>query len=333
MSKTTNTIIAVALLSFFPALTIYTGLNAPTIVFSEEQAILITTQYLKSSPTFSYDGIEESIELVNVDTIRMPNTWSVTLSFDSTHSGYGDRTGEILLQVITPHTMTIMVSNGEVLSAVTDETYDEIAEGMLFKDTTVEEAEELALEWLRAAPTYSFDGIEESMIVTETLIAESYPVQYFVIINFSCTQAGYGDRTGQMLAQVITEHSARIVVSNGEVRSAIIDDIWDEYMQMDSETSGILSPEEAVDIVITYLNENYSEAEDLEMNPEWRVSNLTPEGLLGASTIEYSGNGWTITEHYAVVWKPTYSFEVTNDTGFSWMGSVEQSGSVIEFTE
>jgi hypothetical protein len=330
MSKTVNTIVALALVSLFPALSIYAGINAPTLEFSEEQSIMIATDYLKGSPTFSFDGIEETIELIDVDTIRMPNTWSVILKFDSRHAGYGDRAGEMLAQVITEHTMVIMVSNGEVISAVTDDVFDEITETLQPVDTSLEEAEQLALDWLMAAPTFSFDGIEGSMSIIDTAIAESYPVQYFVTISFTCAQPGYGDRTGEVLAQVITDHKARVVVSNGEVLSAVIDDAWDEFNQREKVISEILPPEEALNIVVNYLRENYDEAETLDVNMEWSVENLTPENLLGASTIEYSGKGWTITISNPVVWKPTYSFEVEHTSGFIWSGTVDQSGIVTE---
>jgi len=330
MSKTINTIVAIALVSLFPALTIYAGLNAPTVEFSEGQAIIIATDYLKGSPTFSFDGIEDTIELVDVDTIRMPNTWSVTLKFDSRHAGYGNRTGEMVAQVITEHTMVIMVSNGEIISAITDDIFNEITETLQPVDTSLEEAEQLALDWLMAAPTFSFDGIDGSMSIIDTVIAESYPVQYFVTISFTCAQPGYGDRTGEVLAQVITEHTAKVVVSSGEVRSAVIDDTWDEFNQREKVSSEILPPEEALNIVIEYLQENYDEAETLDVDIEWSIANLTPENLVGASTIEYSGNGWTITIHYPVVWKPNYSFEVEHTSGFTWGGIVDQSGSVTE---
>lgn len=39
--------------------------------------------------------------------------------------------------------------------------------------------------------------------------------------------AAYGDRTGQMVAQVITPHRAKVVVSPGEVTRAVMDRVWD----------------------------------------------------------------------------------------------------------
>ncbi len=323
-------IIALGLVFLFPTLAIYAGLQSPTITYTEEHAIDIAENFLKKSPTYSFDGIEETIEFVKVDTIRMPNTWLATFKFDSRQSGYGDRTGEILLQVITEHTMAIMVSNGEVISAVTDDVFDELTETMQPVDIGLDEAEQLALDWLMAAPTFSFDGVENSMSIIDTAIAESYPVQYFVSISFTCAQPGYGDRTDVILAQVLTDHIARVVVSNGEVRSAVIDDEWNEVTQEMLDDPEILSMEEALKIVTVYLREEYPEAETLHITSEWGIANLTPENLLGSTTIEYSGNGWVITINYTVVWKPTYSFTVENTSGFTWSGTVDQSGSIVE---
>ena len=278
--------------------------------------------------------MENTIEVVGVDTLRMPYTWSITLSFTSRNAGYGDRTNDMLATVLTPHTMVIVVSQGEVISALTDDIFNELTETMMNTYGTLSEAETIAMNWLKDSPTFSFDGVDGSMMVVDSVIAESYPVQYFLTITFQCTHAGYGDRTGEMLAQVITEHKAAIKVVNGEIESAVIDSVWDELNQVDNTVSSdILAPEGAVNIVIQYLRENYPEAESLVMDGEWTVANLTPEGLLGYSTMEYSGDGWTIKISYPVVWKPTYEVDVVNTSGFHWAGSVDQSGKVTELTE
>ena len=91
-----------------------------------------------------------------------------------------------------------------------------------------EPAVNTALTFLRNGATYKFDGIPGTINVEETLILESYPVQYVVTITFDSRHGGYGDRTGQMLIQVITPHTARITVVSGNVVSATLDDVWDE---------------------------------------------------------------------------------------------------------
>jgi len=45
--------------------------------------------------------------------------------------------------------------------------------------------------------------------------------------QFDCRQPGYGNRTGLIVAQVITPHTARVVVQEGKVTLAVMDGIWD----------------------------------------------------------------------------------------------------------
>ena len=49
--------------------------------------------------------------------------------------------------------------------------------------------------------------------------------------EFESRHAGYGKRTGQMLAQVITPHQASIAVEQLEMQSAVMDDEWDMIKQ------------------------------------------------------------------------------------------------------
>ena len=135
-----------------------------------------------------------------------------------------------------------------------------------------------------------------------------------------------------MLAQVVTPHEIRISISDEVVRSAIIDDEWNELLQEPVSASHILMPEHARDLAIEYVKENYHELSDVHVPEMWSVSYMTPGGLVGATTLEYSGGGWTIEINYAVVQKPTYSIvlEYHDDVSFSWEGQVDQEGNVTE---
>ena len=326
MARTSNTYFTVAIIGVFLSASLYAVIQRP--MYTENQAVYTATQFLRKSPTYSFDGIEESIELLNIDTLRTPYTWSITLGSTSRNAGYGDRSDIMVATVLTEHTMVIIVSQGEITSAVTDGAYNELTSSIL-EMNQVDDAEELALTWLMNSPTFSFNGIEGSMVIIETVVAESYPEQYYITINFTCAHPGYGDRTGEVLAQVITPHTALVIVSAGEVRSAVIDGEWNEFIH-EQGTPDILSSEEAVNIAVQYLREQYTEASNLEIGPEWSVANLTPEGIVGFVTIEYSGDGWIITVSYPVVWKPTYSIDVENSSGFIWSGTVNQDGVVTE---
>lgn len=333
MNNKVSTLIALMIIGALPAFSLYTSavsLSAwsPDQGFTEDGASAVALIYLKGMPTYAFDGLPDSVEVVKVEPLRMLNTWEVTITFTSSHSGYGDRSGQILLQVLTPHVSRIVVSEGRVTRAVTDEAYDELNESDLPGiDSSAEEAERIAVEFLSGAPTFAFDGIEESIEVLDVVAMESYPVQYAVTIAFECRQAGYGDRTSQMLAQVITPHEMRVVVSAGEVRSAVIDGEWDELNQRDV-ASGLVSPESARDAAIQYIVENYPELADLAVTSEWAFTDLTPEGMLGASTYRYMGLGWNVTVRFMVVLEPVYTVTVVHsgDVEFTWEGTVESSG-------
>ena len=94
--------------------------------------------------------------------------------------------------------------------------------------------------------------------------------------------------------------------------------------------SGILGPEEARDLAVEYILGKYHELESLTAPAQWDMVDLTPEGLLGYSTIQYTSGDWTVKVGYPVVWKPTYEVEATieGEPSFTWAGTVSQDGAV-----
>jgi len=93
--------------------------------------------------------------------------------------------------------------------------------------------EAIAIAYLKNAPTFKFDGILSSIKITDSWQAQTftYPGFWGVTIEFDCSHAGYGDRTGQVVAQVITHHSISMHVTEGHVTLAIIDNVWNEITQ------------------------------------------------------------------------------------------------------
>lgn len=91
---------------------------------------------------------------------------------------------------------------------------------------TIEEAREEASTWImQESPTYLFDGsdlqFEEERVIEE---GKSYEFAFF----FTSSSAGYGDRTDEMTAQVITPHVMKVVVTDSVVVSAITDNVYSE---------------------------------------------------------------------------------------------------------
>ena len=156
----------------------------------------------------------------------------VTVGFVCLHGGYGDRTGQPVTQALTPHKAVVTILDGEVISAIIDGKWDELKQEPV-ADEGKAVAEAIALNWLINAPTFKFDGVEGSARVVDSWLAQTFaaPAFWGVVIEFDCLHAGYGDRTGQMLAQVITHHVVTIHVTEGVVTLAPIDDVWDELKQ------------------------------------------------------------------------------------------------------
>ncbi|MBI2854200.1 MAG: hypothetical protein HYX87_04675 [Chloroflexi bacterium] len=91
---------------------------------------------------------------------------------------------------------------------------------------TQEESERAALAFLKASKTYTFDGLPYSVKLVST-VALKGTYRWEFVYDFESAQPGYGDRSGKMLAQVITRHRATIVTDMGVVESGVIDGQWD----------------------------------------------------------------------------------------------------------
>lgn len=89
----------------------------------------------------------------------------------------------------------------------------------------------MAIGFIAQAPTFKYDGIQGTLKVIDSKVLLSFPEQYVISITFNSGHAGYGNREGQVLAQVITPHVAVVKIVNDNVISAILDNQWDELHQ------------------------------------------------------------------------------------------------------
>jgi hypothetical protein len=92
-----------------------------------------------------------------------------------------------------------------------------------------DEAKAIAEDWIKNAPTYSYDGSD--LTLADYRSAENYPEEHILTYNFTSSHGGYGNRTGQMVTQVITNHTIEVTLYNSNVVSAVIDGVWDEKEQ------------------------------------------------------------------------------------------------------
>jgi hypothetical protein len=98
---------------------------------SEEESLRIAEDFVKHSSTFAFDGIEGSLRLMERLDSDLKYAWTFVFKFESKQAGYGDRTGQMLAEVITPHEAVVTVECGEVKTAVMDGRWDMLSEKFL----------------------------------------------------------------------------------------------------------------------------------------------------------------------------------------------------------
>ncbi len=88
------------------------------------------------------------------------------------------------------------------------------------------------------------------------------------------------------------------------------------------------------DMALRYLLESHAELAGLgdpsKIRTPWHEETLTPEGWVGANTVQYKKGEWTVTVSNPVVLDPVYSVEIefTGSPDFAWKGTVDQDGNV-----
>ncbi|MBA7711112.1 hypothetical protein ES703_120066 [subsurface metagenome] len=120
-------------------------------------------EFVRNSATFVFDGIEDTLILVDTLRARCPYCWVFIFEFDSRHPGYATRTGKVLAEVITHHRAVIAVERLEITSALMDDKWD--------------------------MRRHEFVGVEETLEVAELL---NNPV-YDTIVRIHGEVSGYGE--------------------------------------------------------------------------------------------------------------------------------------------
>jgi hypothetical protein len=108
-----------------------TTTTSPTPIDTQVPFIKLVEDFLKNSSTFKFDGIDNSLKLIEAEDhspISSFRAMVFTYQFQTRHPGHGDRSCQILAQVITNHTAVIYVDvdKAEVRIAICDEVWDMI---------------------------------------------------------------------------------------------------------------------------------------------------------------------------------------------------------------
>jgi len=85
-----------------------------------------TRQFIVTSPTFSYDGIPDSLEIEIVSADDSDSKFLLEGKFKTLHASYGNRENLDLPEDITLHIITVSVVDEKIISAVIDNQWDEL---------------------------------------------------------------------------------------------------------------------------------------------------------------------------------------------------------------
>jgi len=162
-------------------------------------------------------------------------TTEILLDFDAAKSVNVTGSGKIIVRPVVKLTVPKGGPGGE-------------GDGM--RAVSQEESQQIAEDFVRNDETFVFDGIEETFALTDTVTLRC-PYCWQFTFEFDSSHAGYGDRAGQVLAQVITHHIAVVTVQQSEVTSAVMDEQWD--MLEEQELSQTEAPTgEEISIEVSY---------------------------------------------------------------------------------
>lgn len=150
--------------------------------------------------------------------------------------------------------------------------------------------EKIAENWITSnSSTYLFDGGNLKLSNVKDNIEEGKHIVYF---TFDSRAAGYGDRTGEILAQAITPHEIRIVIKDSKVIEAITDGVFDEITK---EMTSISYQKETVKIYFLNIEGEQEELVEVERNislvPGFSLPYLSIIELLNGPSFEEADSG------------------------------------------
>ena len=113
--------------------------------YTADSALATAQQFVNGEATFKYDGDAGTLKVALSRTIDS-STYEVIAEFTSRAGGYGDRTGLMVAQVLTPHKAVITLNKGEIVSAIMDGQWDMVTQKMLTDDVSTQPATMPALD-------------------------------------------------------------------------------------------------------------------------------------------------------------------------------------------
>lgn len=138
-------IMTVALMSvlLIPAQTTLTNIPETAKDIERNEALGLAQKFVVTTPTFQFDGDINTLDTISIDLLELsPISYLIKFEFDSANNGFGNRAGQDIEKVITHHQMEIIVSEGSIVSAITDQTWDEFNNQYVLKQPKLQSSNE-----------------------------------------------------------------------------------------------------------------------------------------------------------------------------------------------
>jgi hypothetical protein len=297
-------------------------------IYTPERAEQTALTWLYQCPTFVFDGIPETVKVVQVMTLRMRNTWEVSINFTCGYPGYGDRTGNVMLGHSQTHTIKITVSEGQVGRAIIDDKWDEMNQVMLGEASfpSPEEARDIAINYFVMK-----QGLQPA--VFNIWLIENLTPQGIVGGQKTRYISGGWNVTVEY-AVVLSPVYTVTVVKDNETTLTVKVGQDGEVIDENETNQTIYAPDIARKLCLDYLQNKHPDVAG-QIPLEWTEKNLVPEGLLGLTKLQYTSGDWVIVVSGPVTWKPTYNVTISYvgaQSAFTWQGLVPNGGSVQEIS-
>lgn len=206
--------------------------DAPNGMIIVRMTVSVSAPCYDAVPTICLNGIVYDVKNTDRpdvgDVIRLnidPSGKKQTISFLT-----GERAGSSMSIHTNDRTHSSEKSDIQKLISISANR-DPLTLADMYEDDSMVQAIKQAQKFATTHPTFIFDGIPQSLDVNLLSIIQSKMPVYVVQVNFDSAHPGYGDRSDQVLAQVITPHTMKVMVSDYGVGSATIDGVWDESNQ------------------------------------------------------------------------------------------------------
>jgi len=171
-------IASVATLYLYPTQTVLSEIPETEEDKLKNKALGIAQRFVVTTPTFEFDGDINTLDTLSIDTLESgSNQYLIKFSFNSTHEGYGNRENQNLTNEITPHTIEILVSGEKIISATTDEVWDELSNQSVTKNSKLQSSN---------TPVTAFDGkVNDYQSLIQAIQSRGLEVQFIEKINDS----------------------------------------------------------------------------------------------------------------------------------------------------